>query len=228
MHHPWRNGESSGIAVLLINLPSLLASSLYHALGMTHDLHVTACVEEVEEVQEGSDQPNVIVLGASKLDMLSPPVRIINLRWPHVPIVLVGETASDRHLWTIRWTNVRGFVTWDASASDLLDIIRIVVAGGMALCPSNVSALLQSFRTNTVCHEQPTLSKREQDVIEEITAERSNQEISQQLGISTKTVEYYVTRLLRLTATRSRTELAVYWMMNRKDYGALVANISHV
>ncbi|WP_017305629.1 response regulator [Spirulina subsalsa] len=55
--------------------------------------------------------------------------------------------------------------------------------------------------------ETPTLTKREQEVLELLTTGLSNVEIGNQLHLSPRTIEKYVSSLLRKTETNNRAEL---------------------
>lgn len=59
---------------------------------------------------------------------------------------------------------------------------------------------------------KPSLTPREESIIRAIASGQSNSEIARDLHISVKTVERYVTRLLRKLGVRSRVEIATWWL----------------
>ena len=62
------------------------------------------------------------------------------------------------------------------------------------------------------------LTPREQDVLRELTANRTNKEIADKLGISSETVKRHIENLLSKTGYKNRIDLAV----NAKMTGLVV------
>ncbi len=88
-----------------------------------------------------------------------------------------------------------GFVVKTAPTAELVEAIRRVASGGLHF--SNRPDL------GTL-----SLSSREREVLERVVEGRSNDEISGNLGVTTRTVEAHLTRLYERYDVRSRTELA--------------------
>jgi DNA-binding NarL/FixJ family response regulator len=65
---------------------------------------------------------------------------------------------------------------------------------------------------------QVPLTFHERSVIAAIAEGKSNAEIARDLCLSVKTVEFYVTRLLRKLNARSRVELATWWTRSGMFY----------
>jgi DNA-binding NarL/FixJ family response regulator len=91
-----------------------------------------------------------------------------------------------------------GFVLKTAPLSELLDAIRRVAAGGLAV----------SVRPRPGGAGVARLSERELDVVRLVIDGRSNDEIGARLGIGPKTVESHLRRLFERFDLASRTELA--------------------
>ncbi len=70
----------------------------------------------------------------------------------------------------------------------------------------------QSFTEEIIENVQHDLSKRELQIVELVTAGLTNQEISQQLDISKRTVDNHVSNILSKTATGNRVAL-VRWAL---------------
>src|SRR4029079_10510122 len=87
-----------------------------------------------------------------------------------------------------------------------------MVASGALVCGSTIAPLAAGHLMES--QEKPAfiaLSQRESVIGARIAAGQSNRVIAQELHLATKTVEYYVTRLLRKTGMASRIELALWW-----------------
>ena len=94
-----------------------------------------------------------------------------------------------------------GFLAKTASVAELVDAIRRVHAGQAVFG----ARLLRAARARP----WEPLTARERAIVAEIVRGRSNDEIGTSLGLSTKTIETYVSRLLEHFGVASRTELAV-------------------
>ena len=86
-----------------------------------------------------------------------------------------------------------GYVLKTAPIGELVDAIRRAAAGGLAF---------------SIRPRGPSLSARELDVVRQVVAGRSNDEIATALGITPKTVETHLRRLFERFDLASRTELA--------------------
>jgi len=66
--------------------------------------------------------------------------------------------------------------------------------------------------TNSVSQSHPVLSERELEVIELVASGLTNQEISEKLAISKRTVDNHISNILTKTATENRVAL-VRWAL---------------
>ena len=64
------------------------------------------------------------------------------------------------------------------------------------------------------------LTRRQRDVTLLVSRGATNREIGRALGLSERTVETYITRILRQLQLRSRTELAV-WANSHRQLGTM-------
>ena len=98
-----------------------------------------------------------------------------------------------------------------ADVDEFVAAVRRVAAGGSAIDPTIVSTLLSGRRTDDPLHE---LTPREREVLELMAEGRSNQGIADQLVITLRSAEKYVSSVfgklgLPHTGTDSRRVLAV-------------------
>ena len=100
--------------------------------------------------------------------------------------------------------------------ADFVDAVRRVAAGGSAIDPKIVSALVSKQRTDDPLGE---LTPREREVLELMATGSSNQGIADKLVITTRAVEKYVSSIfgkleLPSTGSESRRVLAVLLFLN--------------
>lgn len=94
-----------------------------------------------------------------------------------------------------------GFLLKTSPVDDILGAITLIAAGGLAFTPDQ----LRASRTAAWA----PLADREHDILGGILLGRSNDELAGDLGIASKTVEAYITRLLARFGAVTRTDLAV-------------------
>ena len=112
---------------------------------------------------------------------------------PELGILLLSQSLESRFAVIIARTNPQGFgyLLKDrvAGASTLVDALNEVTRGGTVLDPSVVSYLVGRNADQEILQG---LSDRERDVLSLMAEGRSNNAISRELSLSTKTVEGHI------------------------------------
>jgi two-component system, NarL family, nitrate/nitrite response regulator NarL len=142
-------------------------------------------------------------------------IHALHAYWPTCPLVVVSPAPSLEQLNALLMTGARGYLHWPLPTPDLLAALQLAASGGLALCP-HTAPLLMRLLLPALTRQATMLafSPREVAISERISTGLSNKIIAQELNIATKTVEWYVARLLQKTNMRSRVELAVWWSHN--------------
>ena len=94
-----------------------------------------------------------------------------------------------------------GFLLKTSPVGDIVAAIETIAAGGLAFTPDQ----LRSSRNAAWA----PLTPQQHAVLDGIVRGRSNDELAGDLGLSRKTIESYITRLLARFGAMTRTELAV-------------------
>jgi DNA-binding NarL/FixJ family response regulator len=104
-----------------------------------------------------------------------------------------------------------GYLLKDTPPDRILDAIRVTAAGGSTLSAEVLHRLVASSPpwSESAGRHAPTLTAREQDVLDLLGTGCSNPEIAAALGVGDATVKTYVSRLLAKFGVRSRVALAV-------------------
>jgi len=132
---------------------------------------------------------------------------------PKVRVLALTMHEDRGHLTRLLQAGAAGYVLKRAAADELVRAIRIVARGGMYVDPVLAGAVLragaQPTHTGTHLLDAP-LSDREEEVLRRIAWGQSNKQIGGELGISTKTVETYKSRIGEKLGLRTRTEMVRY------------------
>jgi DNA-binding NarL/FixJ family response regulator len=180
-------------------------------------------IEIVGEASNGSQavakarelQPDVILM-----DLYMPGVdgltatRLIKRDLPDTQIILLTVSTEEDDLLKAVQAGARGYILKSADAASIIQQIKQVIAGKVALSEDLVGQLLSGLGRNPqpVAQEAPPqpITVREREVLELITQGTTNKEISASLFISENTVRAHVRSLLQKLNLGNRTQLAVY------------------
>jgi DNA-binding NarL/FixJ family response regulator len=110
----------------------------------------------------------------------------------------------------------RGYLLKDATADEVIAAVRLVATGGAVLGARIASRLLRpsaneprrSALTNTHAVVVPgeELTTREREVLEHLARGANNRQIARELGVSLKTIQNHVSRILDKLQAADRTQ----------------------
>lgn len=190
------------ISVIIVDDHQLMLEGISSLLRATPDIALVAKAQNAQDAFELIKQhnPDVVVAdlsmpGVTGLDLIQQIkkdgllTRIIMLTM-HRTRLTVHEAFS---------VGANAFVLKSDAFEDLVDIIRRVHAGEKNLTSKGLPPYEAALAA--------TLSPREKDVLEGISAGLSNKEISRRLAISSKTVETHRSRIMQKLNVTKATEL---------------------
>jgi DNA-binding NarL/FixJ family response regulator len=159
-------------------------------------------------------KPDVLVLDLSMpgMDGATAAERI-RRECPEVKVIALTAHDDRAHLTRLLQAGAAGYVLKRGATDELVRAIRTVAAGGTYVDPTLAGTLLRRAARPVRADpgaELDALSEREEEVLREIAWGRSNKEIAERLGISTKTVETYRGRIQEKLDLRSRTDIVRY------------------
>ncbi len=126
--------------------------------------------------------------------------------------VLVLTMADDDSVFAAIRAGARGYLLKDASIDDLVGAIVAVHGGQAIFSPSTGDRVLGALADGGTGQAGPLfaeLTKRELDVLNLMTAGRSNHEIGAELHLTPKTVRNYVSSILTKLGVRDRTQAVI-------------------
>lgn len=126
----------------------------------------------------------------------------IKKKYPHIKIIVITSMPEFSWMDRCRGIGVEGFWYKNVSKIDLVTLMGHIMAGEV-IYPDNTPELPFGYTTN---HD---FSRRELEILKELTTGDSNAVIGEKLGISQNTVRNCIQVMMEKTGFRSRTELAV-------------------
>jgi two-component system, NarL family, response regulator DevR len=143
--------------------------------------------------------------------------REIRSRVPGVRCLIFTAYSNEEAQLQAIVSGASGYLSKSDEASELIDAIRTVAAGGSLIEPGRAAELMTSERRATPLRPQVTLSQQQERVLDLIVEGLTNREISERLEISEKTVKNYVSVILDKLGVRSRTQAAILHERWRRD-----------
>ena len=170
--------------------------------------------EAALEYLEGHDVDLVImdVMMREGVDGLVAAERIKATK-PFIKVILATGSAESKWMERAREIGVESFWYKEYSDEELSDVIQRTLAGE-SVYPVKVPDLPFGDTMKSA------LTERELDVLRELTAGYSNQEIADRLGISINTVRTHIINMVNKTGYESRFDLA----LNAKALGVVVGS----
>ncbi|ARQ72571.1 response regulator [Streptomyces marincola] len=134
-----------------------------------------------------------------------------------VKVVILTTFESDDYVVEAVRAGASGFLGKGAEPDDLLAAIRLVAAGEALLSPAATRGLIERFVAEGRDRDASAfdasaldvLTARERQVLAEVAAGLSNDEIAGRLTVSPLTVKTHINRLLTKLAARDRAQLVV-------------------
>jgi DNA-binding NarL/FixJ family response regulator len=201
------------IVVFLLAENCLLREALVRVLRKKDDIVVVGAIpfspSALEKVSTAN--PDVVLFDSASIALTGPRL-ISRMRQAgeNRKTVMVGMDDDEATFLRAVGEGVVGYVLKDASAAEIVRVIR-AVATGEAVCPPRFSLFLFQCAARDVSFslESPQktkfgLTRREQQLVGLIRLGLSNKEIGSRLNLSEQTVKNHIHRILRKVGANDR------------------------
>ncbi len=208
------------INVAIVEDNAIFREGLRHLLNFSTDVNCIGTYEDGKSFFENSPHllPDVILMDIDLPDMsgLDCTAYIKNqasYRDTHIVILTVLE--SDDKIMDAILAGASGYLLKNASAEQILDAIRQVVAGGSPMSSSIARKVFGFIKTH---QKKPVdkidLNKREQEVLGGLVEGLSYRMIGEKHHISTDTVRTYIRNIYEKLQVHSRSEAVAKALKN--------------
>lgn len=123
-------------------------------------------------------------------------------RDPDARVIVLTTYDADEDIYRALQSGARSYLLKDMSTDEIAGAIRAVHRGSVEVPPRIAERLAERA-------QRPSLSPREQEVLQFLVRGRSNKEIGAQLFISEETVKSHLKTLFAKLKVRDRTEAAI-------------------
>ena len=183
--------------------------------------------DDIEVVGEGDDGES----GVRAVGQLLPDVVLMDIRMPGldgvtatrrisadprlagVAVVVLTTFDADEHVFEAIRAGARGFLLKDTDPDELRRAVRVVAAGGSLLSPSVTGRVMRAAAVGSPAQgrseQLALLTHREREVLAEVGAGWTNDEIGRRLQMSGATARTHVSRVMAKLGARDRAQLVV-------------------
>jgi DNA-binding NarL/FixJ family response regulator len=126
--------------------------------------------------------------------------------------IVVSMHAEPQHVMEALYGGASGYVLKDSSSAELIEAIRMVLAGNRFVSPSlkGITFSTSSLKRSGTSAHKNVLTKRERCVLEMAADGGTNPMIAKKLGLSARTVESHRFSFMKKLGLKSQTELVRY------------------
>ncbi len=200
--------------ILIVDDHILFREGLVGLLKSQPDIQIVGqCGSVAEAIETGLQlKPEIILMDFSLPDGTGlEATRAILQRAPDIQIIFLTINQDDEALIAAMRAGAKGYLLKTLSVQKLLTALRAMEKGEAALSRTMMARILKEFaHTHTMKDEDPsplvTLTSREIEVLQEISAGITNQEIANRLFISENTVKNHVHNILEKLNLNNRRE----------------------
>jgi DNA-binding NarL/FixJ family response regulator len=205
------------IRVLLVDDHAHFRAGLRAQLGTAPDLEVCGEAASGEEALAvvGRTTPDVVLLdlGMPGMGGVAATERLVAAS-PHARVLVLSMSDDDDSVFAALRAGARGYLLKGAGRAEILRSVRAVAEGEAIFGPSIALRLAAFFATPpaTPSHPPfPELTTREREVLDLVARHRTNPQIADALGVSSKTVRNHVSNVfakLRVADRAAAAEVA--------------------
>jgi DNA-binding NarL/FixJ family response regulator len=205
------------VRVLVVDDHPVFREGLAASLAAFPDLEVVGRAADGPEAVEmaAATEPDVVLMDLNLPSMSGVEATALTCELPDPPAVLVVTMVDDDDtVFAAMRAGACGYVLKGSTAEEIAAAVTTVASGGAVFGAGVAARLLADTaavdrgrlgRTSVYT----SLTDREADVLDLLGQGRSNQQIARDLGLSVKTVQNYVSRILDKLQVSDRTQAAL-------------------
>ena len=200
--------------LLVVDDHPVFRDGLAALLGSLDDMEVVAVASDGPEALAVLDDRDVDVvlmdlnlMTVSGVDVTAQ----VAARTDAPSVLVVTMVDDDDTVVAALRAGARGYVLKGATGDEIAAAVRTVAAGGAVFGAGVATQILTLNQSRPQPHLPPTdgLTEREREVLALVAQGSSNAQIARALGLSLKTVQNYVSRILDKLQVADRTQAAL-------------------
>jgi DNA-binding NarL/FixJ family response regulator len=201
--------------IIIVDDHILFREGLAAIIRSESDIEIIGQAGTVQEAIETVKvlKPDMVLMDFSLPDGTgADATRAILKEHPKCKIIFLTMSEQDEDLFAAIRSGAKGYLLKNMHPSKLISTLRSVQQGESALSRSMTLRLMEELARGKASSPaaDPTLTRREMEVLRELASGVSNQQIAQHLFISENTVKYHVHSILEKLNLSDRRDAAIY------------------
>lgn len=201
------------IRVLVVDDHAILRDGICSLLERQEGLKVVGeagngreALARVEELR-----PDIVLMDVAmpEMDGLEATRRIRNA-YPETKVLILTQHDNQEYIHPLLQAGASGYVLKRSGGKEVVTAIRQVYEHGVFLEPDVARQVLYNFSQPADRTEMPSLTEREQEVLQLAVEGKSNKDIARRLFISPKTVSVHRTNIMAKLGVHNSAELVRY------------------
>jgi two-component system, NarL family, nitrate/nitrite response regulator NarL len=216
---------SKPITVILVDDHQIIRDGLGNMLREADDIHLLDCAGDYTQALEMTTRlrPDVVITdlslpGKSGIDL----IRQLREIDPDIHVLVLSMYVGEDYIFNAVRAGARGYLPkQDTTKSDLFKAIRTLAQGGQYFSNSIAQVITRIFSQSAQKAQTPdqvagtlNLTAREREILRLYADGFSNQEISEQLNISVRTVETHKNNIMQKYNFRSTVDMVKFAIRN--------------
>ena len=143
--------------------------------------------------------------------------RLSNIKKPEIHVIALSMYSEQKYYYEMIRSGISGFVLKEASPEELEKAIRDVYTGLGFFSPKLLQKAILNFSEQDKSKkniDKLSFTDRESEILELICKGLSNNEISEQLFLSPRTVESHKAKIMKKTNTKNTAGLIIFAIKN--------------
>jgi len=130
---------------------------------------------------------------------------IFGKKHPELPVVILSGSANPSIIGRVLARGAAGFITKSGLSEELLQALRLVLAGEVYSPPE----LNSGWADDGLLKQPPVFTSRQENVLRLLLDGYSNREIGDKLNLSDETIKNHISTILRGFGVKTRTQAAL-------------------
>ena len=208
----------ANINIIIVDDHSLFRNGMKLLLSNTGTFHVMAEAANGHEFLEllNTNTPDVVIMDIEMPEMNGIEATTLALeKYPKLKVICLSMYGEEEYYYRMIEAGVKGFLLKNSDINEVTSAITTICNGGKYFSQELLYNVVKNIKSNPATSEVVDLSDREKEVLHQICTGLSNQEISEVLHISKRTVDKHRANLLDKTNSKNTANLIMYAIKNK-------------
>lgn len=182
------------IKVAIVDDHPFIVNGVKNVLSFFKHIEIQATYSNGKALMQGlqKEQPDILLLDIQLPDISGNDLmRAIAKEYPLIRTIILTSVDNTYHVKDIIRNGAKGYILKSTDDNILVEAIEQVYNDKEYIDPVIKEQLLESMLHNKSSSAKPELTRREKEILKLIIAEKTNQEIADELFLSLRTVEHH-------------------------------------